>query len=60
MKRLYNGGHERVNVDWCWEEFIKSVESYEKHVIQYFGELMETLIFPQKATILVKNNESCF
>ena len=65
MKGLYNDGHERLDVVRYREAFLQRMESYEKRVIQYVGEFMETPIFPeldygQKTLILVTHDESCF
>ena len=65
MKGLYNDGHERLDVVRYREAFLQKMESYEKRVIQYVGEFMETPIFPeldygQKTLILVTHDESCF
>lgn len=65
MKGLYNDGHERVDVVRYRQAFLDRLFSYEKRMIQYVGNLMETSISPElsegeKVLILVTHDESCF
>ena len=65
MKGLYNDGHERNDVVRYRDAFLERMSLYEKRMIQYVGDLMETSISPEladdeKVLILVTHDESCF
>ena len=65
MKGLYNDGHERDDIMRYRIGFLERMSSYEKRMITYIGDFMETSISPEvadneKTLILVTHDESCF
>lgn len=65
MTGLYTDGHERSDVVLYRSAFLERMSSYEKRMIQYVGDCMETAILPElpegsKVLILVTHDESCF
>jgi hypothetical protein len=62
---LYTDGHERSDVVRYREHFLERFELYEKRMIQYEGDFMETPISPslcsgERPLVLVTHDESCF
>ena len=47
MKGLYNNGHERNDVVRYRNAFLERMAVYEKRMVQYVGEFMETKISPE-------------
>ena len=65
MKGLYNDGHERDDVVRYRNAFLERMAVYEKRMVQYVGEFMETKISPEledgtRPLVLVTHDESCF
>jgi hypothetical protein len=65
VKGLYNDGHERADVVQYRNAFLDRMLSYEKRMIRYVGDFMETAISPDpanadRALILITHDESCF
>jgi hypothetical protein len=65
MKGLYNDGHERDDVVRYRSAFLQRMSMYEKRMIQYVGDFMETSISPElsegeRTLVLVTHDESCF
>lgn len=65
MKGLYNDGHERDDVVAYRNIFLQRMAVYEKRLITYVGDFMETAIQPElqdgeRTLILVTHDESCF
>jgi hypothetical protein len=64
-KGLYNDGHERSDVVRYRNGFLQRMASYEKRMVQYVGDFMETAIQPEiqgdhRVLVLVTHDESCF
>ena len=65
MKGLYKDGHERDDVVKYRNAFLQRMLFYEKRMVQYVGEFMETKISPEledgmRSLVLVTHDESCF
>ena len=62
---LYNEGHKRPDVVKYREKFLDRFEEYERRMVQYEGEFMESALLPsfsagERALVLVTHDCSCF
>lgn len=65
VKGLYTDGHERADVVSYRNAFLERMEIYQKRMVAYVGDFMETSIVPEledgeRPLILVTHDESCF